>query len=516
MLLDGSVLEPGTNWDCDLCIVGSGMGGSALAQKLVSAGRDLLIVEAGNLNIASHANEPIVSEQTGHPFGIPVTRSIELGGTSNRWHGICGPLDEMDFEDRPWIPDSGWPISRAELMPFYEEARKTLGIRGTSLQAASVAGTAVAKHVFDLNFDHSVLNTKIVEYRKPPQRWKQLLSDLARERKIRCLLNTSALELVMDGDGSHVASLVAGAARGTVTIRAKAFIVCAGALETPRLMLNSRRHFQTGIGNTKDLVGRYLLDHPMGHFCKLRFHRPTKAPLYAGLKDGGVHLIAGLMLTPEQQRRHRVPNHYAWIRPSVTPMRADDELLLSFLAVRGPRDLTLRQVRAILTNGDILYRVAVHHFGMRPKYRYGDMFFMTEQLPNRESRVNIAERKRDRFGYPVSFLDWRLTPGDYAGFQAFAKLLFGSGLRSNQYELARIDPDSVWERTVTSAAHHLGTARMADHNSHGVVDPNLRVFGVPNLFVCDGSVFPTVGSVNPSLTIVALAVRLAGHLQSRF
>jgi choline dehydrogenase-like flavoprotein len=78
-----------------------------------------------------------------------------------------------------------------------------------------------------------------------------------------------------------------------------------------------------------------------------------------------------------------------------------------------------------------------------------------------------------------------------------------------------MDDLSLWIRNVASAAHHVGTARMADHPSRGVVDANQQVFGMSNLFVGDGSVFPTAGSTNPSMTITALALRLAHHLTSR-
>jgi choline dehydrogenase-like flavoprotein len=204
-------------------------------------------------------------------------------------------------------------------------------------------------------------------------------------------------------------------------------------------------------------------------------------------------------------------NHYLWLRPSVSANRIDDELLLSFLAVRSARDLSVRQLFAILTNRDIAYRILVHRFGIRPKFTFGDLFFMTEQLPNRDSRVGLSAR-RDNHDYPVAAIDWRLTDTDISGFLAYAKVLFDEGLKSDQHTLARIDDPAIWDRTLASAAHHLGTARMAGNAREGVVDANLQVFGTSNLYVCDGSVFATAGSVNPSLTITALGIRLGEHL----
>jgi choline dehydrogenase-like flavoprotein len=383
---------------------------------------------------------------------------------------------------------------------------------GTELDERTLA-PAMRERLADVDIDRAILTNKLVVVRKPVFRWKDTLRRLA--GRSRCLINAPALELVPADNGEGIAQLVAGAGIATVTIRADVFVVCAGALETPRLLLNSRRGGRDGLGNGRGLVGRFLMDHPAGHFCKLRFGRKTAAPLYSSLSvDGHLNLMTGLRVTDDQQRAHALANHYVWLRPSVSRRRTDDDLLWSFLAVRSARDLSARQVAAILTNRDILYRILVHRFGWHPAYRFGDMFFMTEQLPNPHSRVTLAD-ERDRHGYPIARVDWQLTAADIDGFHVFARLLLGDGLRSVQHSVARQDPPSVWDETLASAAHHLGTARMAADPSRGVVDANLKVFGLDNLFVCDGSVFPTAGSVNPSLTITALGVRLADHLLAR-
>ena len=496
------------------CLIGTGMGASAVAQTLAAAGEDVLFVEAGGLE--RDADGVIRAEQVGRPFGIPVSRCIELGGTSNQWHGICGPLDESDFAERPWIPHSGWPMDKAELDPFYVRAAALLELDDPSTFEASGLPPGHAARLGDLSVDITVLRRKLVQVRKPPVRWKARLVAVARERRWRCLLHASALALVPAERGDVVDHLLIGAGTRTLRVRAEVFVVCAGGLETPRLLLNSRTHHRNGIGNDRDLVGRFLMDHPVGHFCKIGFIRRTRAPLYASMPlTRTVSLMSGLALTAAQQAALRLPNHCLWIRPCVTARRVDDDMLYSFLAVRGVRDLKPPQVWAILSNPDILSRILVHRFGMNPAYRYGDLFFMTEQLPHPDSRVDLSPHLRDSHGYPVARIDWRLTEADFGAFEASARVIIEQGLRSSQYSLARLDDPAVWRKTVASAAHHLGTARMAADPSAGVVDRDLRVFGMQNLYVCDGSVFPTVGSVNPSLTITALGIRLGEHLLAR-
>jgi choline dehydrogenase-like flavoprotein len=140
---------------------------------------------------------------------------------------------------------------------------------------------------------------------------------------------------------------------------------------------------------------------------------------------------------------------------------------------------------------------------------------MTEQIPNPDSRVSLSATHRDRHGYPAAKIDWQLTPDDIRAFHRYARLLLEQGLRSGQYELGRRDEAEVWDRTLASAAHHLGTCRMGHGPGSGVVDADLKVFGTNNLYICDGSVFTTAGSVNPSLTITALGLRLSAHLAGR-
>jgi choline dehydrogenase-like flavoprotein len=513
MIIDAGLLDTLQPLRARFCVIGSGMGGSAVATALSAAGEDVLLIEAGGLERDGGDSAAVAAEHAGRSFKMPLTRCIELGGTSNQWHGICAPLDEIDFERRSWIPQSGWPIRRADLDEAYDEAALMLELKDPGRFSPKGLPPEARRRLADVDFDPRILEHKLVQFRKPPVRWKDRLTAWARTDRHRLLIHAPALELTLRDDGASVQSLVVGSGARRLAVIADVFIVCAGALETPRLLLNSRSLAADGIGNDHGLVGRYLLDHPVGHFSKLRFHRPTKAPAYASTPLGDdVGFTAGLRLTREQQRALGLPNHYVWIRPSVSPRRIHDELLLSFLGARGARDLTPRQIWAILTNRDILYRVLVHRFGARPTFRYGDLFFMTEQLPNADSRVTLSPTGRDRHGYPVARIDWQLSTDDIRSFQRYGELLLDEGLQSGQYSVARRDDPEIWDRTLASAAHHLGTARMGADARTGVVDSNLKVFGTSNLFVCDGSVFATAGSVNPSLTITALALRLARHL----
>ena len=448
---------------------------------------------------------------------MPITRCIELGGTSNAWHGICTPLEDIDFEQRPWLCDSGWPIRRRDLDGFYAEAARLLGHEQLSGLQPNRMPSAVQHALRDFEFDHSILLPKLLEYRTPPFRWKKTLLGLAKSGKLRCLLDTVALELVPSENGSHIAYLKAAAPGAVIRIEAKVFIISAGALETPRLLLNSRSRHPKGIGNNHDLVGRHLMDHLTGPFAMLHFASALRAPAYSGLPlaKGEGHLMAALSLRPERQRTHAVPNNYFLIRPCIAGDHIEHDLRLSFLAARGVRDFTPRQVAGILTTPNLLYRILVQKFKVPAWYRYGELFYFAEQIPNRESRVSLSPEMRDASGYPVASIHWQPVARDSRALSDFARAVFGRGLNSNQYTSGANGLAGEWTNQFTSAGHHLGTARMAADPARGVVNANLQAFGIDNLYLCDGSVFATAGSADPALTITALALRLGDHLLSK-
>lgn len=515
MILHGRAVEQGLVIRAKYCVVGSGMGGASVASTLARAGKDVLLVEAGGTHPTSfdHQN-PVSADSTGRPFGIPLTRCIELGGTSNAWHGNSNPLDEQDFEPRPWVNSEGWPIRRRDLNPYYEKAALMLGNESCSGLRPDLVPPAVHRSLEKIEFNSSILSTKFLEYRKPPHRWKNTLIQLASNGRLRCLLETCALELVPDEHGSRILYLKAGAPGRTFRIEAETYIISAGALETPRLLLNSRSRSQRGIGNMHDQVGRCLMDHPTGPLSMVRFQMPLRALAYSDhpLPGGERYLRAAFTLRPELQRSLSTANHYVMIRPCIASGHVRSDLRLSFLAARSFRDLTARQIGGILSSPNLLYRILIARCGMPAIYRYGELFFMTEQLPNSESRVTLSAKSKDAFGYPTASIHWEPTFADFNNLEAFAAAAFRKGLSSDKYKMVHEGTMEEWIENFTSAAHHLGTARMAATAERGVVNPNLQVFGVENLYLCDGSVFPFSGSANPSLTITALGIRLAEHL----
>lgn len=482
------------------CIVGTGLGGGTLACEMVRTGHSVTSIEAGS----EKPSDTVSYENVGREFGLRSTRAIQLGGTSNLWHGVLAPLDPIDFERREHVPHSGWPISLSDLAGPYQRAAAFLGLGDNVAFDLEKVDPVVAAHARDFEFDHAMFRNKLFRQRVPPRR---LLGELQRLKKThgtyRCITQATALELV--NDNGRVVAAKLGRPDGSIEeLKADLFVVAAGALETPRLLLNS------GVINWN--LGRFLMDHPMGNLCQIRLPTPVRAPLYSDMRVGpGLKLKSGLELHPDFQRRHGLLNHNFYLRPSFAEGidNESDRLKLMLLSFRDGK-VTFRELLELARNFNVVAQILIYKLSLNAKYRYADLFFVTEQAPNEDSCVALSER-RDRWGYRMARVNWQVPQAEVDQLYQWFDLCIKGGL-SQDYVFTHRREDLDWPRTFSSAAHHVGTCRMAESPEHGVVSGDLKVFGFDNLYVCDGSVFPTGGNVNSGLTIAALAMRLATHL----
>jgi choline dehydrogenase-like flavoprotein len=437
---------------------------------------------------------------------------IALGGTSNLWRGLCGLLDPIDFTERPWIPHSGWPITLSDLVPYYRKACRMLGLPAFSYFMPLPGDRRINALAGEMNFDRECLSQKFFIHKTPPRNFRHLLLNRFKDGEKLLLMNAVGVEAVANSEGTAVQKMIVRDPQGnSIEIRAKYFVLAAGALETPRLMLNSRRWQGAGAGG-QSILGRCLMDHPMGSLSQVRLEKIRKATLYHSMNITlKQHLKAGLVLKEELQRSHGLPNHCFYLWPSFR-CGIDDRfenlrrtLITSRKKMLGPSDLI-----TLLSHPNTVYRLLSYILPVEAFYMYADLFFVTEQVPNPWSRVSLAEEK-DRYGYPIARVNWAVSNQDLDSIATFNRLAleaFSSG--ANRVSFRR--RESQFCATLTSAAHHLGTARMSASPRDGVVDENLKVWGLDNLFISDASVFPTSGNANPALTICALAIRLADPL----
>jgi choline dehydrogenase-like flavoprotein len=558
MFIDARSLPPDQRVETDVCIVGGGAAGISLARELAGRPFRVALLEAGGLDEGSATPSLFAGESVGVPyFPLDLARLRYLGGSTNHWGGWSRPLDEIDFENRPWIPHSGWPIRRRDLDVYYERANIACGLGPCRYdfapweEALTRAGrrpprfdpNRLADSIFHVIPDHLLRFGEA--YR----------SELQAASNLDVYLHAAAVEIETDVDGHSVKSVrFSGLDGKKLTVAAKLFVLASGGLEVPRLLLLSRRARPRGLGNEHDLVGRFFLEHPYIRSGIASFSRPYRPITARPVAVGSSLVVEALGAASELQRREQLPNF--GIR--LLPVLGEWLSAARWMARRGgPRDFEdgpsgmgailsdWRQVAVVLSrrlfrfpSSDAFYRIPYRTFGVH---------YTWEQIPDPDSRVYLGEEP-DALGLPRLVLDWRLNDQDRETLMRAQRIVESEvssrGLgtvrgscapeewetvlresegkidrylvrRNNQHLATHVPSVEARDKVLIGSYHHLGTTRMSDDPKRGVVDRHCRVHGVENLFVAGGSVFPTVGISNPTLTIVALAIRLADFLRDR-
>jgi choline dehydrogenase-like flavoprotein len=524
MINDARERQDGTTIECDLAIVGAGAAGITVAREFAGRGVKVCLLESGGFEFEDEIQALYEGRNLGLPyFDLDVSRLRYFGGTTNHWEGRCRPLDPIDFEARDWVPLSGWPISYADLEPYYRRAQKVC-------ELASFAYTPEpwlrgSQEVFPA--DPAKLVNRVWQYR--PLRFGEVYrAELQAAANIDVLLHANLVEIETTAAGSQVTGLRLSTLDGkTLAARPRAVVLACGGLETPRLLLASNRMVNVGLGNQNDMVGRCFMEHPHPNSARALVVRPEILDFYTadagGARVGEVDIVGCLNLSPLVQREQRALNFDALFTSDNVGDSGYAALRRIWNSVEHgewPKDLRADLWQALIEPGDTSAGL-LGRFGVREYRPEGVSFLMwcsAEQSPNPDSRVLLGDEV-DLLGMPRLRLDWRLNELDKHTFQvahnSIAQELGRTGLgRLQVYDWVTDDLTS-WPPGLEGAYHHMGTARMSEDATQGVVNRHCKVHGVDNLYVAGGAVFPTGGSANPTLTIVALTLRLAEELQRR-
>lgn len=512
MLVDMGELADGEELDAEICVVGSGPTGIALVRELLAARRRTILVESGDVEPGEDAERLNRGESVGADgVGLSSGRARALGGTSRLWAGQCLPLDPLDFEPRDWVPDSGWPLSAAEIEPFLSRAASFFEVEGQPYGA----GVWSPFGLDPLPLDPTRLRHLATVYTPQPDLGARFLRPLERSEDVRVLLRATATELEASEGGRAVGSLLVRGGDGRhARIRARAFVLCAGAIENARLLLLSG-----GLGNDRDLVGRYFQDHPNTHAGSVATASPgALLDRYSLLYRKPLRYFPKLGAAPELQREQRVLNGIANLIFDFGQDSGLEAAKRLYRAARqrerpagAGRDL-LKMTRDLPT---ILSSYRRFRRGLSPAGTPERIVLQVhvEQAPDRDSRVLLGDRT-DPLGLPVARVDWRIGKQDADTARALAGAVAAEferlGLGTVRVDGGLAEPGAG----LAGAYHHMGTTRMSRDPAGGVVDPDCAVHGIGNLYCCGGSVFPTGGAANPTLTMVALSIRLADRLKS--
>jgi choline dehydrogenase-like flavoprotein len=546
MIIDANEIESGRLVEADLCIVGAGAAGIAIALQFVDRPDRLLVLESGGWQADGATQslyEGYVAPASLHP---PLTRFRRraFGGSTGSWGGRCVPFDPIDFEPRDWMPRGAWPFRFGALLPYYPRAARLCetGDFAFTVDAAFPRGMRAPLEGFQ---GRHFTDRQIERFSCPTDFAKRYGGRLKQAANITVMLHANVVKLSTWPDGNSVETAYVETLKGRhFQVRAGNFVLAAGGLEIPRLLLASRDTHALGLGNAYDQVGRYYMTHVAGTIGDI-IPANGKLPFLDYVRsDDGVYCRRRFALTEASQRNLGVGNfiarlHHPRLRNPAhrTGTLSAVYLARPFIAYEyasrlygdGPlpadgflghlrnvaRDLP--SVAAFALDWLVRRRFAARKFPslvVHPRSGIYSLDFHAEQAPNPDSRVTIT-RERDRLGVPKLHVDWRLSATDLRTVRLSLAALEAdfseSGCATLHYDAA--DIIDAAHRDGAYGGHHIGTARMSASPREGVVDETCRVHGVGNLYIAGSAVFPTSSQANPTLTVVAMALRLADALK---
>ena len=528
--IDARKTDANTVVHADVCIVGAGAAGITLAKEFAGQHFRVLLLESGDVSFRHRPQLLYLGEDIGVENGSTATSRFRMfGGSTTRWAGQCRPLDAIDFEQRESIPHSGWPFDRQDLDPYYRRAHAIASLGPFDYDPSTWSSEAHGP----LPADSELLETIIYQFGFPTDFGQLYRDDLQAAENVHVYLNANVVEIEADADNHGVTGLRVATFNGRrMRIEARHYVLACGGIENARLLLASNRVFNQGLGNEHDLVGRFFMDHAyfvMGYFQPAK---PEYDQNYYVIEDYALmgseqKICAGFALN-ERVRRNEALNGAAIYFNRRPRYKALPEYysrgvksFIHLVDVLRHTQLPNRHFGRHLCNALVgfrdvektLRRQLVDPWNPQPKQC---LKAVIEATPDPESRVTLGERK-DHFGMPRVRVDWRIEPSDKRGLN---QLLAAMRHEFPRLGLGRLvenpsEDEAGWPMSMTGGKHHMGTTRMHVDPHRGVVDPSCRVHGLSNLYVAGSSVFVTAGYANPTLTIIALAIRLADHLKAR-
>lgn len=529
MQLDGNSIKSGDEITADVCIIGAGAAGITMAMELAGTSLSTVLLESGGLQIESDTQQLAIGEVAGLPtFPLAVSRLRCFGGATGHWGGRCRPLDASDFIERPWVPHSGWPITLADLLPHYARAQELCQLGDFEYDTAQWD----LRDSPPLQLPGGSVGTRLLQISPPTNFGVRYRANIQKAGNIRLVLHSNVVQIVPEPNGRSIKNVEVATLQGKrFTVRARNYVLATGGIENARLLLASDRVIRGGIGNQHDLVGRYFADHMnLDTAGVFPLETKTSYALYVQESRGRMRhkldgkgrpgaLLGMLDLSERVQRQSLTLNFMAelsrsdWSGYFLHSDRFDFEMDSGQGAVRS----TWAEAKEVLSTlwrnlGDAVSRP------FQSRSDGGNIFYRViteqEQAPNPESRVTLASSK-DRLGVRQACLTWRLTELDRHTIKVAVKEIASAmGAAGMARVKALWDLDAKdWPVHMQSSWHHCGTTRMHADPKRGVVDADCLVHGLSNLFVAGSSVFPINGSANPTLTVVALSLRLAQHLK---
>lgn len=512
-LLEGAPTRPRT---ADVCIVGAGAAGIALAVEFGRLGKTVTLLEGGGRVLEDEAQKPYVAESEALPHrGLHAGRFRVLGGTTTKWGGQILELDRLDFERRSWVPESGWPFEKSELVPYYARALELEGLSGARLRDDSVWAC-----VGNLPSHFNHLRTYVSRWCPEPNFANLHGATLRDSPSIEVWVHANAVELKMEND------VVQGVRCRTqsgieATFTAVEYIACLGAIESARFFLQPRNGRIPW--NESGLLGKHFQDHID---CNAATVIPVSCPAFHQTFDS--IFLNGYKYTPKVKFDERTQREQETLSAGATffsSSQLDDVMVGMKSTAKRVLGGKLGEIKAsdawrLVRHSPLLmhqaYRYSIEHRAYHPPSAELKMRVHCEQEPDSSSAITLSD-ERDEFGMLRTKLAWKISPMELRTIRSFVQVAQRSlaGLAQIVPDADLMAKDNRFVERCEDSFHHMGGMRMHDSPHLGVVDSNLKLHGTRNGYVCSSAVFPTSGFSNPTHTVLALAVRLARRLGTK-
>jgi len=522
MIIDVTSFETSQSLKTDICILGAGVSGIVLARELQPHFKQIALIEAGDTNYSIENQALYAPEIQPELYPDPTySRLRMLGGSSNHWENGTEPFDPIDFEKREWIENSGWPISYEDVARYYASAGNYSGV---GEDGYSYNYWRELLQIDDLFAKSNNIDSSISKDANPPRRfYEQYRDDLDSSKNITIYKNASVTDIDFDKGSSTIKSIFFFSNRFIQhSISANIFIMCFGGIENARMMLEFNNKNDNRLGNQYDNVGRYFMDHPTIRAAHLYPFDKERFSHYRGHDLGDRFIAVNFKLSKAALQRNKTINMRIMLKPGSNIYLSHGISSLNSFTEEIIPDNFGTHLTNILKDLDLIVDKISRKKFDKPLFDESDEFHgfqilaMMEQTPNRKNRVRLG-LQRDKFNSRKIIIEYEISQNDkkmaWASLNTIANEIGAESL--GRVRLLKEEDDRIWSSQLGFASHHVGTTRMSDTERTGVVDSDQKVFGTKNFYISGSSVFTTASHVRPTLTIVALSIRLAEHIKRR-
>lgn len=515
--------DPHHRIDTDVVMIGGGIAGLILANRLRRNKIRVAVLESGGLK-QDTATHPLNSvDQLGSNYlGAAQGRFRCIGGTSTRWGGALIPFLDNDLCERPYLGLSSFPIGADSIRPYLRDVEQLFQLDAGSYEEEFVKNSRASKYIPIGDPDFQARFAKWPTFKK--RNVATLFRDeISEDGDLQITINSTVTTFNLDRSNGRLISVTGRHKSGrSITATAKHFVICAGAIESTRLLLLLNRENDLRVFEDCKALGHYFYDHISTPLASIRPRQPTKLNRMAGFRFiGSTMRSLRFELSPGAQSREHTGGAFGHISVRTNGNGSFDMLRRFLRSRQSGTTLPFRLFLGVLQDLPYLARLVfwrtIYRQLLWPTSSSYELHVVAEQLPRYDNFIALSSNE-DWFGLPLPAINWRVTPNDQQTFVVFRRLFDQFWIRQGLQEIG----DLVWSDEPTSELgefasqedvfHPGGTTRMGIDSHSAVVDANLGVFRVPNLWTASTATFPSGGGANPTLTLIMLSMRLADHL----